>query len=78
MSGEGGARWDWRGAIGSPACLALGLFLANPGASGQVVDCNAEFHPGQVQIPGTPYEWHCRAAMGFCGHRITVRAGFAG
>ena len=23
-------------------------------------------------------EWHCRAAMGFCGHRITVRAGFAG
>ena len=24
------------------------------------------------------HEWHCRAAMGFCGHRITVRAGFAG
>jgi len=23
-------------------------------------------------------EWHCRAAMGFCGHRVTVRAGFAG
>jgi len=47
--------------------------------------------PGQpntvtISVDGTPAclkikgmsEWHCRAAMGFCGHRITVRAGFAG
>jgi len=33
---------------------------------------------GENAIKVELVEWHCRAAMGFCGHRITVRAGFAG
>jgi len=32
----------------------------------------------EAEQHGQQGEWHCRAAMGFCGHRITVRAGFAG
>ena len=49
------------------------------GHDGKIFFCIQSPLPSKItskEVKST--EWHCRAAMGFCGHRITVRAGFAG